>query len=159
MSDRIDIRDVFSRFEELEEILIVTYNKKLETEQDDEAELLADEESDNKEFLNWLSEDIIPDENNDLISEAEEFYDLKNLLGELHGRGGDEKWRGDWYPLELIRDSYFETYAQELAEETGAIPNDVSWPCNCIDWEKATRELKMDYSSVDVDDVEYWYRA
>jgi hypothetical protein len=35
-------------------------------------------------------------------------------------------------------------YAQELAEETGAIDwNKLQWPLTCIDWEQAWQELRM----------------
>ena len=65
---------------------------------------------------------------------------------------------GDWYPVTLIRDSYFQDYAQELADEIGAIDNKIGWPNTCIDWEKAARELQWDYSSVEVNGVTYWTR-
>lgn len=88
----------------------------------------------------------------------EEHEKLQTLIDALKGNGGDEQWRGDWYPIALIRDSYFEDYAQELAEDCGAITPDATWPNNCIDWELAARELRMDYSAVDIDGVTYWYR-
>ncbi|RAV17494.1 hypothetical protein DQP57_00260 [Mycobacterium colombiense] len=88
----------------------------------------------------------------------EEYAELTALLDELRGNGGDEQWRGDWYPVTLIRDSYFEDYAQELAEDIGAITGAEQWPHNCIDWERAARELRMDYTSVEYDGVTYWYR-
>ena len=59
----------------------------------------------------------------------------------------------------LIRDSHFETYAQEFAEDIGAIQRGMAWPCNCIDWAKAARELQQDYASVDFDGVTYWVRS
>jgi len=58
----------------------------------------------------------------------------------------------------LVRDSYFEEYARELAEEIGAINPDAAWPATCIDWEQAARELLIDYGSVDFDGVTYWIR-
>ena len=68
----------------------------------------------------------------------------------------------DWtYGETLIRDSYFQTYAEELADDIGAIDPNLSgrWPYTCIDWEQAARELQMDYMSVDFDGVTYWIRA
>jgi len=66
----------------------------------------------------------------------------------------------DWEHGEtLIRDSYFEEYAQELAEDTGMVKGDEGWPLNHIDWEAAADELKNDYFSVDFDGVEYWIRS
>lgn len=90
--------------------------------------------------------------------EGFELASLETLLDELRGNGGDKKWQGDWYPVTLIRDSYFEDYARELAEDIGAIDKSAQWPNNCIDWEKATRELQTDYSSVEFDGETYWYR-
>ena len=70
-----------------------------------------------------------------------------------------EDYAADWKHGEtLIRDSYFEKYAQELAEDIGAIDRNASWPLGCIDWEKAAEELQIDYTSVDYDGVTYWIR-
>lgn len=87
-----------------------------------------------------------------------ELNTLEKLLDELKGYGGDEQWRGDWYPITLIRDSHFRDYAEELADDIGAINSDATWPNNCIDWERAARELQSDYSSVEFDGITYWYR-
>ena len=39
-----------------------------------------------------------------------------------------------------------EDFAQQMAEETGAIDSDASWPQTCIDWEQAAHELMWDYN-------------
>ena len=104
-----------------------------------------------EELDNLESEDITHDEVQELVT-------LKTILKELEGNGGDEQWRGDWYPITLIRESHFKDYAQELAEDCGMIPADAQWPNNCIDWVQAARELRMDYTSTDIDGVEYFYR-
>lgn len=90
--------------------------------------------------------------------EVEEFDALHVLLKELRGNGGDEQWCGDWYPVTLIRDSYFEEYAKKLAEDIGAISGAGWWPANRIDWERAASDLQIDYSSVEYNGVTYWYR-
>jgi len=90
--------------------------------------------------------------------DALELASLTELLAELDGMGGDEQWRGDWYPVTLICDSYFQAYAQELAEDIGAIDRNASWPNNCIDWEEAAQELQSDYASVEVNGFTYWTR-
>lgn len=65
----------------------------------------------------------------------------------------------DWAHGEaLIRDSYFKTYAQELAEEIGAINRYAAWPHTCIDWDQAASELQMDYTGVAFGSVTYWVR-
>jgi hypothetical protein len=68
----------------------------------------------------------------------------------------------DWeYGETLIRDSYFEEYAQQLAEDIGAIDSDASlgWPLGYIDWERAAEALQMDYTPIEFDGVTYWARA
>lgn len=92
------------------------------------------------------------------VDDAEELAELLDILADLQGMGGDEQWRGHWYPITLIRDSYFRTYAEELADDIGALPRDAEWPLTCIDWEQAARELRYDYSGVDIDGVTYWTR-
>lgn len=47
----------------------------------------------------------------------------------------------------------------QLAEDVGAIPDNLKWPCTCIDWDQAARELKYDYTSADFDGVTYYYRS
>lgn len=89
------------------------------------------------------------------------FHELKTLeafMAQMCDQGGDEEWRGDWYPVTCIRDSYFKDYAQELAEDLGTINSDVHWPYTCIDWDRAARELRMDYTAVEFDGVTYWVR-
>lgn len=134
--DMIDVRDVIARVEELREErdgFVIGHPNGVEEPAPEQ----------------WA------EENQD---EAEELATLEGLLGDLKGYGGDEQWEGDWYPVGLVRESHFQDYAQELAEEIGAIDADAKWPNNCIDWDKATSELKWDYSSVEFDGVTYWYR-
>ena len=90
--------------------------------------------------------------------EAEEYSQIRQLLNDLRGNGGDEQWRGDWYPLTLIHEDYFQEYAQELAEDLGYKMSEQSWPLTHIDWEAAAEALLMDYTSVEFDGVTYWYR-
>lgn len=87
-----------------------------------------------------------------------ESQDLIALMKELKGYGGDEHWRGDWYPSTLIRDSYFRDYAEELAADCGDYPKQVRWPYTCIDWEQAAYELRHDYTSIEINKFTYWYR-
>lgn len=85
--------------------------------------------------------------------ETEELEKLTALASEASG------YAADWeYGETLIRDSYFKEYAQDLAEDCGMIPANLSWPASCIDWDQAARELQMDYTSVDFDGVTYWIR-
>lgn len=88
-------------------------------------------------------------------NEQTELKTLQAFAEEVDSVGGDSCRDG----ATLIRDSYFEFYAQELAEDIGAIDHDATWPNNCIDWEYAARELQYDYSTVDFDGVNYWVRS
>jgi hypothetical protein len=90
--------------------------------------------------------------------ETEEARTIGVFLEEVAGNGGDEQWRGTWYPITFIADHYFETYARDLADDIGAIQRDQSWPYTCIDWTKAADELQSDYSAIEIDGQTYWYR-
>lgn len=98
------------------------------------------------------------DETNEILDFRAEFDTLKSLLEDLEGNGGDEDWRGSWYPVILVRDSYFRDFAQQEAEDLDLIKSDAHWPNNCIDWDQAAEQLKQDYSTVEFDGVTYWYR-
>lgn len=99
-------------------------------------------------------QDIQEDEN-----EQDYAVELKTLLDDLRGNSGDHQWEGAWYPVTLIRDSYFMEYAQQLAEDIGLISDTATgWPYTCIDWQRAADELQMDYTCVDFAGVHYWYR-
>ena len=101
-------------------------------------------------------EELEPLEGDEIThDEVQEFVTLKTILADLKGYGGDEQWRGDWYPLTLIRESYFTDYTEELV-------------CDCydlklppfvhVDWEATAREVQIDYSTVEIDGVTFFYR-
>lgn len=143
--DVLDVRDIIERVEELNATHDALYDAIGEAKGKDKKEAQAAYDA-------WVAEEG---------GEASERATLLTLLEELKGNGGDEQWQGDWYPITLIRDSYFQDYAEELANDIGAIDDrkgQAPWPLYCIDWERAARDLQMDYSSVDYDDVTYWYR-
>lgn len=83
-----------------------------------------------------------------------ELATLENLIRDINYYSGDDAEDG----VTLIRDSYFTSYAIELAEDLGAVPEEYTWPTSCIDWEKAARELQMDYTPVEFNGVTYWVR-
>lgn len=99
-----------------------------------------------------LTPETCPEENENM-AEIEEYARLASLAED------GENYASDWqYGAQLIRDSHFEDYARELAEDTGAVSRDAQWPLQHIDWEKAANELKSDYSAVEFDGVTYWVR-
>lgn len=89
--------------------------------------------------------------------DAEDLSTLEKLLDDLAGYGGDHQWEGDWYPVTLIRDSYFVEAMKELVEDIGDMPNGVPSYVE-IDWEATARNLRVDYTSVEFGGVTYWYR-
>lgn len=132
----IDVRDIIARVEELEQ------DRENTTD-------IPHEAGDAWGSGLWAEENP---------EDAEELRELTGILDDLKGYGGDEQWRGDWYPVTLIRDTYFEYYAQDLAEDIGAVKRDAEWPTSYIDWTAAAEELQQDYSSTEIKGTDYWYR-
>lgn len=85
--------------------------------------------------------------------EAEELAILKALAAEASG------YAPDWeYGATLIRKTYFVQYAEELAEDIGAIDRNAKWPLNHIDWESAAYQLEQDYTEVEFGGVPFLIR-
>ena len=142
-ADVIDVREIIERVEALREA-----KQSLRDEFDEEpTNAGVDFEAWARNQVNWSSE------------ESDELTSLETILADLAGSGGDEQWDGDWYPLTLIADWHFKDYAQELADDLdGSAIDNAIWPFTCIDWERAARELRMDYTSTEIDGNTYWYR-
>lgn len=81
--------------------------------------------------------------------------ELKEWL-DFREQAGDYEWR---YGQVFILDSHFIEYAQELAEDIGAIGRDLPWPVCHIDWDAAADALKIDYTAIEVGGYTYWTRA
>jgi antirestriction protein len=62
---------------------------------------------------------------------SNESRDIADDLGSMF----EEEYAGEW--------SSVADYAEELAEDMGGVPDDLSWPLSCIDWERAGRELEL----------------
>lgn len=114
--------------------------------------------SDLTDYIDEHETDENPEGDLDIADAQARCKVIRTVLDELRGSGGDHQWKGDWYPGYLVSDMHFQDYAQQLAEDIGAIPDNLSWPCSCIDWAQAARELRHDYSSIEVEGVTYWYR-
>lgn len=81
--------------------------------------------------------------------------DRIDILTDLLDAIGDEAQ----YGVALIPEDDFEEYAQQLAEDVGAINEDASWPARHINWKAAAQELRQDYQIVTFDGDDYLYRA
>ena len=83
----------------------------------------------NMEDLTDRADELSSSQNDDGVIENEdaaaEYEALAKLIAELEGLGGDHQWHGDWYPGYLIRDSYFESYMDEMLEDCGDLPKDL----------------------------------
>jgi len=138
--DLIDVRDVISRVEELR----------------GELESVKDEQGEEQEAMtlrDWA--DTLDIENSPFKDVIEELDSLEVLLQSLQGCGGDEQWEGDWYPVTLIHESYFETSMEELVADCYEIPKDLpSFMTITLDYDM----LKQDYSEVEFEGETYYYR-
>ena len=127
-ADVIDVRDIMTRLEELE--------------------------ATRDEYNEWHSDPSAWDKIED--GQPQELLFLVGILEELAGYGGDEKWRGNWYPVALIRETYFSDYAIELLNDAGDLEHIPAWVE--IDWEGTVENVRGDYSPIVIDGVTYWYR-
>ena len=89
-------------------------------------------------------------EDDDVSEEGDELTALKALAEE--GARATSEWDDG---ADLIRDSYFIEYAQDIS----GISLDAEWPLNRIDWDAVAADLQMDYSTVNFDGVTYWVRS
>jgi predicted S18 family serine protease len=152
-SDVIDSRDVIARIEELESLREDLLNNIDELKNNLETIASDDEEiKDCKEQIKSAETSLTEWDDSD---EGQELKILKALADEA---GGCADWQ---YGETLIRDSYFQEYAEQLADDLGYLDDDKAnqWPFTCIDWERAARELQYDYTSVTFDDIDYWIRS
>ncbi len=93
----------------------------------------------------------------DSLPDAEERTLLASILDNLKGCGCDEQWRGDWYPITLIADSYFVDYCIELVTDIGDLPKNIP-NYLAIDWKATADNIQSDYNYIDIDDITYWSR-
>lgn len=105
------------------------------------------------EFLkavDFLPEDLRDDEETPDNVQTE--LDLIEQYGRVaidayHALGIEQNYGLDDFEEAYIGEySSHEDFAQQMAEDIGAIQTNVSWPYTCIDWELAARELMYDYS-------------
>lgn len=133
--DVIDSRDVIARIEELTS--------------EREGWINDAEDGEDRSDSEWADE--FPDE-------AEELATLEKLAEEAEGYAAD--WK---YGEQLIRDSYFTDYIEELINDCYEMPKEMNsgeWPWRhmSVDYEAAAEEAKSDYTAVDFGGVTYWIR-
>lgn len=144
-SDIIDVRDIIARVEELREEL--------------QAAMAENEEGHNFDELSEYVEAVRKDQSaahaHKLFDEAVELQTLESLLSDLCGNGGDEQWGGDWYPVTLIRESYFEESMDEMVADCYDMPKNLpSFMTVTLDYDA----LKQDYTECEFEGDTYYYR-
>lgn len=81
------------------------------------------------------------------------YLDLEAFAGYAENLGLDVEDFLDWYAEaeEAYAGEFYsdEDFAQDMAEQIGAIDPDAGWPNSYIDWERAARDLMFDYFSTD----------
>jgi hypothetical protein len=97
--------------------------------------------------------ETLSQEDEDRLGHLEELDDQFD-----YGKGGMEEYASN-ICCSLIADYHFEDYAQDFAEDIGAIGDTYSWPVSCIDWKMAAEHLQMDYQSVTFEGRDYWIRG
>jgi hypothetical protein len=91
-------------------------------------------------------------------SPSEELVALVKEIDRIEQETGDEFPYGTTY----IPRSDFVEYAQEFAEDIGAIgatPSNAEWPMQHIDWKAAADELAIDYTEIDIAGKPYLFRS
>jgi antirestriction protein len=96
-------------------------------------------------------EDVTGDE---AIDAADELAILETIQAE--GSASVADWR---YGETFIPNADFTEYAQQLAEDIGAVNAEATWPNNYIDWDAAADALRMDYTAFTFDGIDYLARA
>ena len=152
--DIIDSRDIIARIEELEGYEQEALDQANIVNVDAEGMDDPDDAEDHRENGLWTASGGevygVTDDWDDIT--YDELKALRSLAEEAEGCG-------DWYDgATLIKASYFETYAEDLAQDIGAIDRNARWPLSHIDWAAAAEELKQDYTEVDYDGVLYYVR-
>jgi hypothetical protein len=83
--------------------------------------------------------------------EANRLAELRELADEI----GEEFPHGET----MIPVAEFEEYAEEYAEDIGAIDRNASWPLSHIDWAAAAEELAQGYTEVEWEGTSYYVRT
>lgn len=99
--------------------------------------------------IEYEEKEYKPDETKDALAVMMEEYGIdedrrEECAAYLEGMGSGT----DLSDFEEVFSGKFdsdEDFARNMAEERGAIDSNAQWPNNCIDWEKAARELMQDY--------------
>jgi hypothetical protein len=107
------------------------------------------------ERLNDLQGQDSEDDGSGLDSDERDELDTLERLVDEYGDSFEDRWSDG---VTLISDSYFEDYAEQVADDIGAIDRNAGWPLMYIDWTAAAEALQQDYTSITIEGTEYWGR-
>lgn len=117
--------------------------------------LREDFQSDN-DLSEYAGEGMNEEEKWSEWEESDEGIELAALEELAADAGNAEDWQ---YGVTLIRDSYFQEYAEELVKDIGDLPSNLPWYIESnIDWKGVAEDIQQDYFNVDFDGVTYWVR-
>lgn len=150
----IDSRDIQTFMYDVESDIecIVDDGEVLELEIDNLLEAIEETED---EDLKIDGESDIEDLRSNLADLMEDKKELESLLDKL------EDIRNEVSEFEdgatLIRDDIWVEYVQELCEDIGDIPSDLP-DYIVIDWDLTANNISQDYSTIEIDGDEYYFR-
>ena len=104
----------------------------------------ADQYLDSRDLIEYAADETNREEDPDTCAAIDALEDE-----------GVEDWE---YGAHFIREDCFTEYAQELAEDIGAMARSLAWPLSYIDWDAAADALKMDYTTVEYLGRTYYVR-
>ena len=91
----------------------------------------------------------------DDIIDTDRLTAIRDLKAEMASTWDDIlRYGGDG----LIPEDEWVAYAQQLAEDIGAIDSNAQWPLSYIDWDAAAEALAQDYETATFEGTDYYYR-
>ena len=106
-----------------------------------------------QERLEWLESFDDEDLTDEEKEEYNELYRFRDYMIEHYDK---DSW---FWGFLFIRDEYFTEYAEEFANEIGAIDDKQYWLTKHIDWDAVARDMQDDYWEVDFFGNTYWTRV
>jgi len=136
----IDSRDIIDRLETLQ----------------NDRQLLQDAVDDGpEEDVDGSGVDLLEECICELKEWDEEFGEELKILQEVNSLGESVH---DWEDgVTLISEDYWVDYCQELCKDIGDIPDNIPGYL-AIDWDQTADNIKHDYSVIEINGIDYYYR-
>lgn len=137
----LDTRDLIEKRDELKQNILDSFHETFEhyiEMTENYEDILMEEE----EIQSWKE---------DWIDEITEIEEINNIEDEV----GSEFTYGE----SLICEDYFEEYCEDMVKDLGYLPNDIpGFLYHNIDWKGVASDLGQDYSIVEYQGRNYYYR-